>query len=400
MATSTPFDILFLSQRVPYPPDRGDRITTWNILQHFLALGQSIRVACFLENERDEEAVKHLEGLGIQVLSHRIHPRLRRIACLTHLLGKQALTLPYFHSKQIDRGIGEWLSTARPRLAFAYSSSMGQYLMQHGSRLASVQKIMHFAELDSDKWAQYAVQKGFPGTWVYGREARLLLSFEQELAHQMDLNLVVSAVEKELFEQRIPDAPVEVLRNGVDLEHFRPCDAAQREAATLIFTGVMDYHPNVDGVLHFAEVIWPRIREKRPEARFLVVGAHPSAEIRALHGQRGIEVSGRVDSTVPWFERACMAVVPLRIARGIQNKVLEAMAMGLPVVTSPKAFQGIRAEPGQDIFVADDDESFVEHTLTLLDSPDLRGRMGQSAREAMQASYQWSVILEQLDRHL
>lgn len=400
MATSSPFDILFLSQRVPYPPDRGDRITTWNVLQHFLTKGKRVRVACFLENDRDEAAVEHLEGLGIQVLSERIHPRLRKLRCLPHLLCKDALTLPYFYSKRIHEGIGRWLEEGLPSLAFGYSSSMGQYFLQHESSLSDVHRIMHFAELDSDKWAQYSTQKSWPGSWVYSREARLLLDFERKLAHDMDLNLVVSTVEKDLFERRIPGAPVEVLRNGVDLQHFQPGDPTKREAATLIFTGVMNYHPNVDGVLHFARSLWPRIREHNPEARFLVVGSNPTAELRALDGKKGIEVSGRVESTVTWFERASIAVVPLRIARGIQNKVLEAMAMALPVVATPKAFSGIRALPDQDLFVAQDDETFLQHTLKLLDSPDLRTTMGQSARQAMQASYEWPTILHQLDRHL
>ena len=398
MATRSPFDILFLAQRVPYPPDRGDRITTWNILQHFLQKGRRVRLACFLENSRDEAALAHLEGLGIDVLSERIHPALRKLRCMPHLLGRQPLTLPYFYSHKIRSGIDRWLDEGTPELAFAYSSSMGQYLLGAGERLSNVRRIMHFAELDSDKWAQYASQKVFPGSWVYGREARLLLAFEQRLAHAVDLNLVVSSVEKELFEERIPGAPVAVLRNGVDLEHFRPGPMELREPETLIFTGVMDYHPNVDGVLHFVRRLWPRIRAARPSARFLIVGAHPSAEIRALHGRDGIEVSGRVESTVPWFERASVAVVPLRIARGIQNKVLEAMAMGLPTVVTPKAFQGIRAQPGQDLFVPEDDEGFLRDTLALLDSTELRQGMGKAAREAMEASYQWSQILEGLDQ--
>ena len=400
MATSPPFDILFLSQRVPYPPDRGDRITTWNILQHFLSGGRKVRVACFLENDRDEAAVTHLEGLGVEVLSERIHPARRKLLCLPHLLGSQALTIPWFRSRKIQEGIAGWLALGLPRLAFAYSSSMGQYLLQHLSELSTVHKIMHFAELDSDKWAQYATQKAWPGSWVYSREARLLLSFERELAQAMDLNLVVSQVEKELFERRIPGAPVAILRNGVDLQHFSVTKEVHREPATLIFTGVMDYHPNVDGVLHFARKLWPSIREASPEARFLVVGANPSAEIRALNGKDGIEVSGRVDSTVPWFERASIAIVPLRIARGIQNKVLEAMAMGLPVVATPKAFQGIQAQAGEDIFVAEDDATFVSSVLDLLASSELRSKMGTRARQAMEASYRWPVILSRLDDQL
>jgi sugar transferase (PEP-CTERM/EpsH1 system associated) len=288
----------------------------------------------------------------------------------------------------------------KPDFCLAYSSSMGWYFLQPGVAEIGVPKITHFAELDSDKWDQYAQHSGFLGRWIYSREARSLLSFEKDLAKAMDLNLVVSPLEKTLFEKKIPGPKVEVLPNGVDLESFQPGPLEEREEETMIFTGVMNYHPNVDGVRAFAEKVFRRIQAKRVNSRFIILGSHPTPAIQNLGTNPGIEVTGFVEDTRPWFRRASIAVVPLRIARGIQNKVLEAMAMGLPVVCTQKAFDGIDAKPGEELIVVNGIEEMESPILQLLGNPKERKRMGRAARQAMEKRYDWNRIFERFDGFL
>ncbi|MGA1523264.1 MAG: glycosyltransferase, partial [Planctomycetota bacterium] len=255
-----------------------------------------------------------------------------------------------FRHHELRCAIDRWMREDPPDLVFLYSSSMGQYVEAYPRPL----RVMHFAELDSDKWAQYAAKSGLAGRFIYGREARELLKYEQRIARAFDTSLVVSDVERELFRKLIPDVDPVVIPNGVEVGHFTSAGDGMREPHTVVFTGVMDYEPNVDGVLWFAESCWPQLRAEFPDARFLVVGNRPTAAIQALDGRHGITVTGWVETTPPYFDRATVAIAPLRLARGLQNKVLEAMSMGLPVVATQKASQGLGQVPADTLSVADD----------------------------------------------
>lgn len=382
--------ILFLSQRVPYPPDRGDKITTYHVLRH-LRERHEVVSACFLEEPKEEGYAAKLRELGVRVHGVPIRPKPRRLWALRALLTRQPITLPYFYDRRLARAVAAEVAEGVD-LLLAYSSSMGQYFAPY----AALPKIQIFAELDSDKWLQYARNHRFPGSWIYGREHRRLLSFERELAYAVDACTVVSEVERELFLQHIPGANVAILPNGVDLEAFRPGPTSAREPATLLFTGVMDYGANVDGVLWFHREIWPRVKREIPGARLLIVGSRPTPAIRALASSE-VEVTGFVESTRPYFERATVAIAPLRIARGIQNKVLEAMASGLPTVATPSAFSGIDAAPGRDLLVAETPEAWTEALVGLLRAPERREALGRAARARVEAAYRWETILAKLD---
>jgi sugar transferase (PEP-CTERM/EpsH1 system associated) len=383
--------VLFLSQRVPFPPDRGDRITTHHIVSHFLERGDRVTALCFTEADEDERSAESLRARGATVVTDRLRPRMRKIAVLPWMATSSPLTIPYFRSRKLQAAVARIARDDPPDLCFAYSSSMGQYL----TGLHGAPRIQHFAELDSDKWRQYAARSSVLGRLVYGREAERLLAFETEIARTFDLSLVVSEVEKELFLRWIPGANVEVLRNGVDSDRFAPGDERLREPATVVFTGVMSYEPNVDAVLSFAGQGWPAVRAARPDARLLVVGRSPTPAIQALHGRHGIEVSGAVSDTRPFFARASVAIAPLWIARGIQNKVLEAMSMALPVVASPAAAQGIRTDA--PLLLADSPERTAREVLALLDRPAEAAERGRASREFVRAHYRWESVLGRLD---
>ncbi|MGA0060943.1 MAG: TIGR03087 family PEP-CTERM/XrtA system glycosyltransferase, partial [Planctomycetota bacterium] len=358
-------NVVFLSQRVPHPPDRGDRISTSHLLRHFREEGCRIRIGCFAEDDRDERSADELRSFAAEVCCPRIEPGKRRLWSLRGLLTGEPLTLPYFRHHELRCAIDRWMREDPPDLVFLYSSSMGQYVEAYPRPL----RVMHFAELDSDKWAQYAAKSGLAGRFIYGREARELLKYEQRIARAFDTSLVVSDVERELFRKLIPDVDPIVIPNGVEVGHFTSAGDGMREPHTVVFTGVMDYEPNVDGVLWFAESCWPQLRAEFPDARFLVVGNRPTAAIQALDGRHGITVTGWVETTPPYFDRATVAIAPLRLARGLQNKVLEAMSMGLPVVATQKASQGLGQVPADTLSVADDPAAITSEVRRLWKDP-------------------------------
>lgn len=392
-ARSDTLKVLFLSQRVPWPPDRGDRITTSHILGHLLSRGATIRVATLAEAAADEEAAATLSKRVEAVCAPRISRQVRKFTSLRGLATGEALTLPFFRSRELTATVNRWVAEDPPDLIYVYTSSMAQYVMEDCGAV----RVMQFAELDSDKWRQYAEHGGLAARWIYGREARRLLDFEKRVARTFDVSMVVSEVEKELFMQHIPDIDPFIVPNGVDTEHFQSAGDENRHPHTVVFTGVMDYEPNVDGVLWFADNCWPSIRQRVPDARFLVVGSKPIKPILDLGKRPGIEVTGRVPETPPYFDSAAVAIAPLRLARGIQNKVLEAMSMSLPIVLSSQAAQGLGGAPANTIHVANEADEVTDAVCRLLEDPAGAREMGERAGAFVREHFHWNKMFALFD---
>ena len=384
--------ILFLSQRVPYPPNRGDKITTWRLIDRMRREHQ-VHVVCFEHDADDRAAAGELRGMGLDVHTFPYRHKKQLARALPLLLSGRALTLGVYGSGALQACVDQLAPQCD--VAYAYSSSMGAFLLPH----PGLPKVMHFAELDSDKWAQYAQKTRFPWSWVYGREARTLLSFEREVAAASAQNVFCTPLEQRIFQERIPGPDSAVLRNGVDLEFYHPRENAP-EPAHLAFTGVMDYYPNVDACQFFVSEVLPLVRKRFPETRFTIIGSRPTKEIEALGELEGVTVTGFVDDTRDWLRRAAISVAPLRIARGIQNKVLEAMAMGLPVVGSTSATQGVEGQAGEHFLLADSAEDTAEAVCALLADPELAARTAASGRAFVEQNYDWEVLLDQLNEIL
>ena len=377
--------ILFLSQRVPYPPNRGDKITTWRLAER-MAREHEVRIAAFAHDEADEKAARDLEEMGFQVAIAK--PR-SKLAALPALLTKTPITRVVFGSRELQRKVDAWIDDMD--LAYAYSSSMGAFFLPH-----DLPRVMHFAELDSDKWTQYSKLKPFPMNWVYGREARTLLEFEKELAAKAAECVFCTPLEQEVFERLIPGVDSLVMLNGVNLEKYQPAPE-RAEPGHMVFVGVMNYYPNVEGCEWFCEEILPRIQERVEGAHLSIVGAHPTPAIEALGNKPGVHVTGFVDDTVEWLERASVSIAPLRVARGIQNKVLEALAMGLPIVGTSSATQGVGGVPGRDYLVEDTVEGQVEAICGLLRDSDRAKELGKRGRTFAEEHHDWEVCLRPLD---
>jgi len=354
--------------------------------------GHSIRVGCLCEDDRDVEAARELGTMVGAICAPRIDRRWRKLRSLFGLLTGEALTLPFFRVRALQHAVDRWLAEGID-LVYVYSSSMALYVRGRTGPL----RLMQFAELDSDKWRQYAQTRRGLARWIYGREARTLLAFEAAIAREFDVSFVVSEVEKELFMQRIPGVEPIVLRNGVDVEHFCSKGDQLREPHSVVFTGVMDYEPNVDAVLWFVAESWPKVRASCPDAKLYVVGSKPSPAVAALHGREAIVVTGRVPETLPWFERSSVAIAPLRLARGVQNKVLEAMSMALPVVCTPSAAQGLGAVDGSVLRVAGDAVRIAEEVIALLRDPSRARSIGAAAAHFVRANFRWESQFAVLD---
>lgn len=381
--------ILFLSQRVPYPPNRGDKITTWRLVER-MKRRHEVRCVAFAHDDADVQAAAELTRLGAPTTALRIDLKRSKLASLPLLLTSKPLTLGAYGSRELQRVVDELAPSCQ--VGYAYSSSMGAFLEPH-SRL---KRVMHFAELDSDKWRQYAERSKWPMSWVYSREHRTLLEFERRIAAAFDENVLCTPLEQEIFRREIPGPSSLVLRNGVDLAHYQP-RPERAEPGHLVFVGVMDYLPNIDGCVWFVNEILPRLQAKLPQVRLSIVGSRPTDEVKVLAQRPGVAVTGFVDDPREFLSRAAVSVAPLRIARGIQNKVLEALAMGLPVVGTTSATQGVEGEAGRDFMLANTVDEQVRAILELLEHPDRALALGRRGREFVEQHYDWERVFDPLD---
>ncbi len=390
-------DLLFLAHRIPYPPNKGDKIRSWNLLRH-LARSYRVHLGCFVDDDADWRYTDKVRELCAQCHFAPLHPRRARLRSLAGLVRGQPLTLGYYR----DRGFAAWVDERLAEgvdVAFIYSSSMAQYLL---SAQARPRLVVDFVDVDSDKWAQYAKRKPWPQSWIYGRESRTLLAFERHAAAHAAASLLVSPAEAQLFRDLAPESAdrVHAVNNGVDLEFFAPDgdhpDPFGGDGLDLVFTGAMDYWPNVDAVGWFAREVLPLLRREDPRFHFTIVGGNPSPRVTELAREPGVTVTGRVADVRPYLAHAALVVAPLRVARGIQNKVLEAMAMARPVVATPQALEGIDAAPGEELVVADGAAEFAAAVARLAGDPE-RDAMGRRARARVTEHYGWEASLRPLD---
>jgi len=385
--------ILFLCHRLPYPPKRGGKIRPFNMIRH-LSRRHEVTVATVARS-----AAEVAEGQDLRKYCHELHVgQIPTYAGWGRFGLYTATTYPatfgYFYSPALDRTVQTLLATRDFEAIFVHCSSMGPYVARH----RGCRKMLDYGDADSEKWLEYARASRFPLSLGFALEGRKVRRYERWLAEGFDACSVNAPREREVLGQYV-DKPIYVFRNGVDVDYFRP----QREGgpaspARVVFTGNMSYKPNVEAVGDFVSRILPRVWARRPETEFYIVGMDPSPAVRRLADGRRIVVTGRVDDVRPYFDAATVAVAPLRIARGLQNKVLEAMAMRVPVVASPAAFNGINAEAGRDVLVADGPESFSRSVVSLLDDPLLRDRHAAAARICVEHNHDWARILDRLER--
>jgi sugar transferase (PEP-CTERM/EpsH1 system associated) len=381
---------IFLSQRVPYPPTRGDKIITWRMVE-WLHRHHDVTCFAFSHDDQDAAGAADLRRMGVDIVAV---PYCRPVAAIKGGLAlgtRRPLTTALLSSSRLSAEVQRRMPGAD--LAVAFSSSMGAFL----GPFPHVPRILHLCELDSDKWLQYSERTTGAMRWLYAREARLLLELERQLAREMDANLVCTPREQEIFDARIGSANCAVMPNGVDLEYFSPA-GLDPQPGSIVFTGVMDYFPNVDGCSFFVKSVLPVVASRVPHARFTIVGANPTSDVRRLAADPRVTVTGRVPDTRTYLRRASVAIAPLRIARGIQNKVLEALASGVPVVGTTAATQGVGGTAGRDYLVAADAHAMADAVCDLLTNEQERIAQGRRGREFVEGRYSWARSLDIFDR--
>ncbi len=392
--------ILCLAHRIPFPPNKGDKIRSFNILK-YLAGKHEVFLGTLLENESDRAYLANLERYCTKI--HAV-PVTRRRKLIKALVRRKPFSVTYFHDRSLQNFVDTVLQQERPGAVVCICSSMAEYVFRTPSlragKRAGLKLIMDYIDFDSHKWRRYAEHFTTPLRYLYGVENKRLQAYELKINQHFDHSLFVSQQELKLLQAAANGSagPASVMANGVDMAYFRPKGTLKEKGPpVLLFTGVMDYFANVDGVQWFSESILPQIRARFPAVQFYIVGMRPVRAIRRLQQIDGIHVTGFVDDIRPYYERADVCVAPLRIARGVQNKILEAMATANAVVATGGASAGIACRPNIDLMVADEPAAFAACVVALLQDKASRRRLGTNALQTIQRHYAWESNLRKLD---
>lgn len=389
-------DLLYLVHRIPYPPNKGDKIRSYHLLKH-LAQRYRVHLGTFIDDPDDRQHVDTVRALCGDTHFAALQPRRAKLRSLNGMWKGLPLTLDYYRDGGLQAWVDRMLRQYPIKRIVVFSSAMAQYV----EHTAQARRVIDFVDIDSDKWQQYANNKSWPMNWLYRRESAKLLTYERQVAAEFDASFFVSAAEAALFQKLAPESKdkVDYFNNGVNTEYFSaaqtfptPFDADIRP---IVFTGAMDYWPNIDAVQWFAHRVLPAVRQFDAGARFYIVGSRPGAEVQALARLPGIEVTGTVADVRPYIAHAALCVAPLHIARGIQNKVLEAMAMAKAVVVTPEALEGIDAQTGREILLAAGAEQFIAAVTDFLAHPE--AEIGRRARMKVERQYGWQNNLKRLD---
>lgn len=389
-------NLLLLVHRIPFPPNKGDKIRSYHLLKH-LAKKYTVHLGTFIDDQNDFQYVDTVKNWCGETYFESLHPTKAKLASLPALLSNRPLSLDYYRSAKMQAWVDRTVKQQSISKIVVFSSVMAQFV----EAMSETRRVIDFVDIDSDKWLQYASKKAWPLSWLYQREGRTLLSYERKIAASCDASLFVSQAESDLFKTLAPESADKIgfFNNGVDTDYFSPDIAHDNpyspDEKAIVFTGAMDYWPNVDAVQWFADEVLPEVQKRHPNAVFYIVGTRPSEQVMQLANRSGIVVTGSVPDVRPYLAQAALAVAPLRIARGIQNKVLEAMAMAKTVVVSQQALEGIDAQTDAELLLAENKAHWIDALQVGLqkNNPDV----GIAARQKVEARYNWESNLHRVD---
>lgn len=378
--------ILYVTHRYPYPPTTGARVRAFACIRHLARAHEVTLVAP--HTAQDDLASRELANLCAEIVTAPVSRLRASFQMAGALLAGGTLSEAYFHSPKIEERLRTQFKGRRFDVAIAHSSSVGHLLFA----VAATRRIMDFVDVDSKKWAIYADWKPFPVSWFYRREARRLAAVECALAQRCDVSVVTTPTELDDLKEMAPEANATVISNGVDIGYFRSSEGPY-QTEKICFLGRMDYFPNEDAVRWFALEVLPLIRAHRPGTRFSIVGANPGPKVRALERTSGVEVTGRVPDVRQHVGASALSVAPLRVARGVQNKILESAAMGVPVVCTSAAARGLPPSVGHHVTIADTAGAMAEACLRILGDRSEQRRLGEASRGACGEYLRWDTVL-------
>jgi sugar transferase (PEP-CTERM/EpsH1 system associated) len=387
-------NVLYLVHRIPFPPNKGDKIRSFNILRD-LSRKHDVYLAAFIDDTEDWQHVERLERYCAELFLRPVGGWRSRVSAISAMLRGQSLSVGFYK----DRAMQEWVSSVVESKdissVIAFSSTVAQYLPSPNK--GDLALIADFVDLDSDKWRQYSRRSWWPKSMIYAYEAAALKRWEQYVLERVNAVTLVSDEERRLMLQDDASmgSKVHVVRNGVDTDYFDPDGDLENPyhpgTSNVVFTGAMDYYANIESVTWFVESVWPGIRARRTDAYFWIVGSNPTRGVLALSSIPGVTVTGRVADIRPYLKFADVAVAPLRLARGIQNKVLEALAMNVPIVAAPQALQGLDENPPSSVAVAGEPDEFASAVLRYLESGSRT--TGERGRTYVAEHFDWRTNL-------
>jgi len=390
-------DLLFLAHRIPYPPDKGDKIRAWHVLRH-LASRYRIHLATFIDTPDDTRHIERLREVCTSVFWRPLFPKMARLYSLRGVLTGASLTEGYFGDPRFRAGVDQIIAQYQPKIHYVFSSSMAPYgISRIGARV-----ILDLVDVDSQKWGQYAQAGSWFTRFLYRREQRTLLELERRSARNADVVTLVTPAEAELFATLAPESAdkIQSIGNGVDIDYFDPSQEFFNplgKSPGIVFTGAMDYRPNIEAMLWFAREVMPLLRRFPQPPCLWIVGANPTRAVRALAGP-DIRVTGRVADVRPYLRHARVVVVPLHIARGIQNKVIEAMAMGSAIIVTPQIQESLSHSVDDVLLTAETPPEFVDAIAAVMGGA--RANLGKRARQYADRHFRWGHALARLDRAL
>jgi sugar transferase (PEP-CTERM/EpsH1 system associated) len=384
--------VLYVCHRFPYPPKRGGKIRPFNMIRHLHESGHEVTVCSLARSQAEVD-----EGNGIAphcTAYHisRVEESLQWARMIVRLPIAAPSSMGYFRSSELKRTIDRLLAHQRFDLIFAHCSSVAQYV----EHVRGIPKILDFGDMDSQKWLEYANYKPFPLSLGYVLEGTKMLWAEKRLARKFDLCTATTRAEWETLQSYATGGLTDWFPNGVDAQFFSPVAGAY-DADTISFIGRMDYYPNQECMARFCRDVWPLLKSRRPAMKMSIVGADPTPTMRALGELPGITVTGSVPDVRPHVRASALMVAPLGIASGTQNKILEAMAMGVPVVTSRLAAGGVDAEPNSHFLVADSPEEVAQAVFRIIENRTERDRLAVAGRDRMLSHHAWPRSMQRLD---
>jgi len=390
---------LILTHRVPMPPNRGDRIRTCNFLRH-IAKRADVWLGCLADEPVSDDTWQTLRSICRRVAIVPVDPKLRWLRAGASFLNGRTISEGAFSSSRLKHIVAEWTTQTQFDSALCSSSALAPYLQI--PQLDRTPRHVDLIDVDSEKWFDYAKASGFLKRSIFQLEGKRLRRLESELSNWTNGITVVSEPEASIYRSFRSGGAVQTISNGVDVDFFSP-DTSTPNASSqrgCVFVGALDYKPNIDGIIWFTRNVWPEINRQRPDQFLRIVGREPVPEIQKLNRIAGVDVVGTVPDVRPYLSQAAVAVVPLHIARGVQNKVLEALAMAKAVVASPDPLVGLRVEDGVQLFKAVEAEQWISRVTRLLDDAELRHEVGIAGQAYVTAHHRWEQCLEPLMRFL
>ncbi|ARU56170.1 glycosyltransferase [Oleiphilus messinensis] len=384
-------NILYVCHRFPFPPKRGGKIRPFNMIKHLSAHGHRVWVASLARNQEEYDECHGIEEFCEDYFIAKITESHQWLKMILNLPIPTPSSMGYFHSRELKQKIDEWLAKNNIDLIFVHCSSVAQYVED----ITHIPKILDFGDMDSEKWLSYRAFKPFPLSWGYWWEGTKMARAERKLAAKFDLSTCTTKAELDTLNGLGSARATNWFPNGVDADYFKP-DGEPYVPNSISFIGRMDYFPNQECMISFCHNTLPLIKQQVPDVQLFIVGAEPSEEIKKLGEIQGVTVTGSVPDVRPFILRTAAMVAPLNIARGTQNKILEAMAMGVPVVCSSLASGGIDAVANEHFLVADTPEEYAANLVKLMQDTNERSRLAESGRQRVLDNHNWPASMEKM----